>query len=44
LQTKYMKFITEGKFYSKTGADILIDNGWLEQPMQAVKRENLVGV
>lgn len=44
LQTKYMKFTAEGKLYAKEGTDILIDNGWLEQPPQAVKHENLVGV
>jgi hypothetical protein len=44
LQTTYMKFTVEGKTYAKEGTDILIDNGWLEQPPQAVKHENLVGV
>ena len=44
LQSKYQKFIIDGKLYSKKGADILIDNGWLEQPLQVVKHENLVGV
>ena len=44
LQNKYQKFIIDGKLYSKKGADILIDNGWLEQPLQVVKHENLVGV
>jgi hypothetical protein len=44
LQTKYIKFAAEDKIYGKKGADILIDNGWFEQPPQAVKHENLVGV
>lgn len=44
LQGKYMKYFAEDMKYSKTGADIIIKNGWLEQPPQAVKHENLVGV
>ena len=44
IQTKYIKFTAEDIKYSKDGADILIDNGSLEQPPQAVKHENLVGV
>jgi hypothetical protein len=43
LQTKYMRFTVEGKLYAEKGNKILIDNGWLEQPPQAVKHENLVG-
>ena len=41
LQSKYMKYLNEDRMYSKAGADILIDNGWLEQPPQAIKHENL---
>jgi hypothetical protein len=44
LQTMYIKFTAEDMKYSKYGADILIDNGWLEQPPQAIKHENLAGV
>lgn len=44
LQAKYVKYIAEDMKYSKNGADIMIANGWLEQPPQAVKHENLVGV
>lgn len=44
LQTKYMKFFVENMKYSKDGADILIANGWLEQPPQVVRHENLVWV
>lgn len=44
LQAKYIKYIAENMKYSKDGADILIENGWLEQPPQSIKHENLVGV
>ena len=44
LQVKYMKYVTEDLKYGKDGANILIDNGWLEQPPQAIKHENLVGI
>lgn len=44
LQTKYMRYMAEDMKYSKDGADILIENGWLEQPPQTIKHENLVGV
>jgi hypothetical protein len=44
LQVMYKKFTAAGKLYAKEGADILIENGWPEQPPQAVKHENLVGV
>jgi hypothetical protein len=42
LQTKYMNYADADLDYSKNGADILIDNGWLEQAPQAIKHENLV--
>jgi spore coat protein CotF len=44
LQTKYLKFISEDMKYSKDGVDIMIANGWLEQPPQVVRHENLVWV
>jgi len=44
LQAKYIKYIADDMRYCKEGVDILIDNGWLEQPPQAVKHENLVWV
>ena len=44
LNTMYMKYVVDDMKYSKDGVDILIDNGWLEQPPQAVKHENLVWV
>lgn len=44
LQARYMKFLTQIMNYSKKCSDILIDNGWLEQPPQAIKHENLVEV
>ncbi len=44
LQTKYVKYTAEDMKYSKAGADILIDNKWFEQPPQAIKHEDLVGV
>jgi hypothetical protein len=37
LHLKYIKFMADDMKYSKDGSDILIDNGWLEQPPQAVK-------
>jgi hypothetical protein len=42
LQTKYMNYANTDLDYSKNGADILIDNGWLEQSPQAIKHEKLV--
>ena len=44
LQTKYMKYTAEDMKYAKHSSDILIANGWLEQPPQAINHENLVGV
>ena len=40
----YLKYTAVDMKYAKDGADILIDNGWLEQPPQAVRHENLVWV
>ncbi|MEK6264124.1 MAG: DUF3231 family protein, partial [Clostridium sp.] len=42
LEVKYMKYLTEIMKYGKKGANIMIDNSWLEQPPQAVNHENLV--
>lgn len=44
LQTIFTKYLSEDLSYSKDGADILIDNGWFEQPPQVVKHEKLVMV
>ena len=44
LETKYMKYLAKIMMYNKKGANIMIDNKWLEQPPQAIKHENLVGV
>jgi hypothetical protein len=44
LQAKYMKYLVEIMNYTKKCSDILIDNGWLEQPPQAIKHENLINV
>ena len=44
LQAKYVGFTAEIMKYAKDGADILIDRKELEQPPQAIKHENLVGV
>jgi hypothetical protein len=42
LEVKYMKYLSETMKYGKKGANIMIDNSWLEQPPQAVNYENLV--
>ncbi|MFL0196778.1 DUF3231 family protein [Clostridium sp. WILCCON 0269] len=44
LLTIYTKLTNELMEYSKDGLDIMIHNGWLEQPPQAIKHKNLVGV
>ena len=44
ISLKYIKFTAEDIKYSKEGSDILIDNGWFEQPPQAIRHENLVSV
>lgn len=44
LQAKYVKYTAEDMKYGKNGADIMIANGWLEQPPQAIKHENLARV
>jgi len=42
LQAKYIKYTAEVMKYIKKGANIMIDNKWLQQSPQAVKHENLV--
>ena len=44
ISLKYIKFTAEDIKYSKDGSDILIDNGWFEEPLQAIKHQNLVVV
>jgi hypothetical protein len=44
LQAKYMKYLVEIMNYTKKCSDILIDNGWMEQPPQAIKHENLINI
>jgi hypothetical protein len=44
LDILYVKYVSRIMKYGKKGANILIDYGWLQQPPQAVKHENLVGV
>ena len=44
ISLKYIKFTAEDMKYSKEGSDILIDNGWFEQPPQVTRHENLVGM
>ena len=44
LDTMYIKYIAQVMKFTKKGANIIIDNGWLQQSPQAVKHENLVGV
>jgi hypothetical protein len=40
----FTKYIAGDIGYSKDGSDILIDNGWLEQPPQTIDHEKLVMV
>ncbi len=44
LQSICIKFMDAIIKYAKDGADIMIDNGWSEQPPQAIRHENLVEV
>ncbi len=44
LEAKYIKYTAEVMKYSKKGANIMIDNRWLQQPPQAVRHENLVSL
>jgi len=44
LQSTFKKFTDEILKYNKEGMDIMINYGWLEQPPQAVRHENLVEV
>jgi Protein of unknown function (DUF3231) len=44
LEAKYVKYVAIVMNHGKKGANIMIDNGWLQQPPQAIKHENLVSV
>lgn len=44
LRAQYIDFMDKLIKYAKEGADIMIENGWFEQPPQAIKHENLVEV
>jgi len=44
LEAKYIKYSAEVMKYSKRGADIMIDNRWLEQSPQSVNHENLTEI
>ena len=44
LEAMYIKYLLAIMKYGKKGANLMIDNAWLQQPPQAVKHENLVGV
>ena len=44
LVAMFIRYVTIIMKHTKKGANIMIDNGWLQQPPQAVKHENLVGV
>jgi len=41
---KYINCVYELMKYSKKGANLMIDNAWLQESPQVVKHENLVGV
>ncbi|GCD13165.1 DUF3231 family protein [Clostridium tagluense] len=41
LELKYIKYTAQILKYSKKGANIMIDNGWLQQSPQAIRHENL---
>jgi hypothetical protein len=44
IHATFLQMLTQALNYSKDGADIMIANGWLEQPPQAIRHEHLVGV
>ena len=44
LVTNYMRILTEAMSYAKDGANIMIENKWLEQQPIAIEHRNLVGV
>ena len=44
LQAMYIKYVALIMKHAKKGANIMIDNGWLQQSPQAIKHENLVEV
>ena len=37
----YLRFMTEISKHAKDGVDIMIENGWFEQPPQAINHKNL---
>lgn len=41
LEVNYIKYTAQILKFSKKGANIMIDNGWLQQSPQAVRHENL---
>jgi hypothetical protein len=41
IQTTYLRLLPETLKYSASGANIMIKNGWLEQPPQVINHENL---
>lgn len=41
LITNYTRLMAEIAHYSKDGIDIIIENGWMEQPPQAINHKNL---
>ncbi|WP_248929672.1 DUF3231 family protein [Paenibacillus hamazuiensis] len=44
LSASYARFLADVLSYAEDGANIMIANGWLEQPPQAADREALAGV
>jgi spore coat protein CotF len=44
LGANYVKHLAQIMKYTRKGVDIMIDNGWLQQPPQVIKHENLVSV
>jgi hypothetical protein len=42
LHVHYTRLISEIGIYNATGVDLLIENGWMEQPPQSVDREALI--
>jgi len=44
LSATYARFLAESVKYAEDGANMMIDNGWLEEPPQAIDREELARV
>lgn len=44
LSTSYARLMAETGKFGEDGANIMIDNGWMEQPPQADDRKALAGV